>query len=185
MPSNYLVLCHPFLLLPSIFLPPFAFSLLIHIHECSTYILYTHILCVCIYMCVYCCCCSVAKLCLTVCDPMDCCTWGFPVLHYLPEFVQTHVHRVGDAIQPSHTQRHTYTNTCTYIYTGIGYRLYSIFSCLYYLISDNLGEETASFWRWQGSSAECGPLTCPESHGLYSCPWGWTLWLPSPSTPSR
>ena len=34
--------------------------------------------------------------------PVDCSTPGFPVLHYLPEFVQTHVHWVGDAIQPSH-----------------------------------------------------------------------------------
>ena len=33
---------------------------------------------------------------------MDCSTPGLPVLHYLPAFVQTHVHRVGDAIQPSH-----------------------------------------------------------------------------------
>ena len=32
----------------------------------------------------------------------NCSTPGFPVLHYLPEFAQTHVHRVGDAIQPSH-----------------------------------------------------------------------------------
>jgi len=34
---------------------------------------------------------------------MDCSTPGFPVLHYLPEFAQTHVHWVGDAIQPSHS----------------------------------------------------------------------------------
>ena len=46
--------------------------------------------------------CSVAKSCLTLCDPMDCSTPGFPVLHYLPEFAQTHVHWVDDAIQPSH-----------------------------------------------------------------------------------
>ena len=39
---------------------------------------------------------------LTLCDPMDCSTPGFPVLHYLPEFAQTHVHWVDDAIQPSH-----------------------------------------------------------------------------------
>ena len=45
---------------------------------------------------------SIAKSCLTLCDPMDCSTPGFPVLHYLPEFVQTHVHQVGDTIQPSH-----------------------------------------------------------------------------------
>ena len=48
------------------------------------------------------CCCSVAKLCLTLCDPMECSTPGFPVLHHLLEFAQTHVHWVGDAIQPSH-----------------------------------------------------------------------------------
>ena len=48
------------------------------------------------------CCCSVAKSCLTLCDPMDCSTPGFPVLHYLLELAQTHVHRVGDAIQTSH-----------------------------------------------------------------------------------
>ena len=35
-------------------------------------------------------------------DPMDCSTPGFPVLHHLPELAQTHVHWVGDAIQPSH-----------------------------------------------------------------------------------
>ena len=35
-----------------------------------------------------------------LCDPMDCTTSGFPVLHQLPEFTQTHVYRVGDAIQP-------------------------------------------------------------------------------------
>ena len=45
-------------------------------------------------------CCSVAKSCLTLCDPMDCSTPGFPVLHYLLEFAQTHVHWVSDAIQP-------------------------------------------------------------------------------------
>ena len=48
------------------------------------------------------CCCSVTKLCPVLCDPMDYSTPGFPVLCYLPEFAQTHVHSVGDAIQPSH-----------------------------------------------------------------------------------
>ena len=47
-------------------------------------------------------CCSIAKLYLTLCDPTDCSTPGFPVLHCLLKFVQTHVHWVGDAIQPSH-----------------------------------------------------------------------------------
>ena len=45
---------------------------------------------------------SVSQSCPTFCDPMDCSTPGFPVHHQLPELAQTHVHRVGDAIQPSH-----------------------------------------------------------------------------------
>ena len=45
---------------------------------------------------------SVTQLCLTPFNPMDCSTPGFPVHHHLPELAQTHVHRVGDAIQPSH-----------------------------------------------------------------------------------
>ena len=47
-------------------------------------------------------CSSVTKLCPTLCSPIDCSTPGFPVLYYLPEFAQTHVHWVDDAIQPSH-----------------------------------------------------------------------------------
>ena len=46
---------------------------------------------------------SVALSCLTLCDPMGFSMPGFPVLHHLPELVQTHVHWVGDAIQPSHS----------------------------------------------------------------------------------
>ena len=45
---------------------------------------------------------SVAQSCQTLCDPMDCSMSGFPVHHQLPEFTQSHVHRVGDVIQPSH-----------------------------------------------------------------------------------
>ena len=45
---------------------------------------------------------SVTQSCLTLCDPMNHSTPGFPVHHHLPEFTQTHVHRLGDAIQPSH-----------------------------------------------------------------------------------
>ena len=45
---------------------------------------------------------SVAQLCLTLCDPMNRSTLGLPVHHQLPEFTQTHIHGVGDAIQPSH-----------------------------------------------------------------------------------
>ena len=45
---------------------------------------------------------SVAQSCPTLCDPMYCSTPGLPVHHQLPEFTQTHVHWVGDAIQSSH-----------------------------------------------------------------------------------
>ena len=47
-------------------------------------------------------CCWVAQSCLTLCDPMNCTTPWLPVHHQLPEFTQTHVHWVADAIQPSH-----------------------------------------------------------------------------------
>ena len=44
----------------------------------------------------------VSQLCPTLCDPKDCSMPGLPVHHQLPELVQTHVHWVGEAIQPSH-----------------------------------------------------------------------------------
>ena len=47
-------------------------------------------------------CCSVAQSCLTLCNPVDCSTPGFPVPHCLLELAQTHIHWVGDAIWPSH-----------------------------------------------------------------------------------
>ena len=46
---------------------------------------------------------SVAQSCLTLCNPMNCSTPGLPVHHQLPDFTQTHMHLVGDAIQPSHS----------------------------------------------------------------------------------
>ena len=48
------------------------------------------------------CCGSVAQLCPTLCDPTDCSMPDFPVLHYVPELAQTHVHWIDNAIQPSH-----------------------------------------------------------------------------------
>ena len=45
---------------------------------------------------------SVAQACPTLCDPMNRSMPGLPVHHQLPQFIQTHVHRVSDAIQPSH-----------------------------------------------------------------------------------
>ena len=48
------------------------------------------------------CCCLVASVCLTLCDPMDCSTPGFPVPHHLLEFAQVRAHLISDAIQPPH-----------------------------------------------------------------------------------
>ena len=45
---------------------------------------------------------SVSQSCPTLCDPMNCSMPGLPAYHQLPELTQTHVHRVGDAVQPSH-----------------------------------------------------------------------------------
>ena len=47
----------------------------------------------------HCCCCSITQ---SLCNPVDCITPGFPILHHLPELAQTHGHWVSDAIQPSH-----------------------------------------------------------------------------------
>ena len=45
---------------------------------------------------------KVVQSCPTLCKPMDCSTPGLPIHHHLPELIQTHVHQVSDAIQPSH-----------------------------------------------------------------------------------
>ena len=66
-------------------------------------------MCVCVCMYIFVCVCSctcqfssVSQSCLTLCDPMNCSMPGLPVHHQLQEFTQTHVHRVSEAIQPSH-----------------------------------------------------------------------------------
>ena len=80
MPSNHLILCRPILLLPSIFPYIRVFSY----EVCPVKFI------------------SVAQSCPTLCDPMDWSKLGFTVYHQLPEFTQTDVHWVCDAIQPSH-----------------------------------------------------------------------------------
>ena len=51
--------------------------------------------------------CSVPPSCPTLCNPMDYSTSHFPVLHYLPQFAEAHVHQVSNAIQPSHPLLHS------------------------------------------------------------------------------
>ena len=55
-----------------------------------------------LFLCSCCCCCSGTQSCPTLCNSIICGTSGFPVLYYLPEFAQTHVHWVTNAVQPSH-----------------------------------------------------------------------------------
>ena len=63
----------------------------------------TQFLCYVFFGAFYCCItCSVTQSCLTLCDPMDYSTPGFPVYHQHPELAQTHIYWVGDAIQPFH-----------------------------------------------------------------------------------
>ena len=68
-------------------------------------------------------CCSVAQSCPTLCDPMDSSTPGFPVLHHLPELVQTHVQWVSEAIQPDHPLVHFFS--CLHSFPASGYFLMS------------------------------------------------------------
>ena len=79
----------------------FKFASLVH-----KQILYPYTLVVCLWTSIVSrwvsCCCSVAKLYPTLCNPMDCSTPDFPVLHHLLELAQTHVHWVSDVIQPSY-----------------------------------------------------------------------------------
>ena len=68
-----------------------------------------------------CCCCSVTQLGLTLCDPRDCSLPSFPVHHQPPEFAQTHVHRVGDATQPSHPLSVTPFSSCCQSFPARGF----------------------------------------------------------------
>ena len=92
MPSSHLTLCHPFLLLSSVFpsIRVFPMSQLFVSHGqnigASASLSVS----------------SVAQSYPALCNPMDCCMPAFLVHHQLPELAQTHVHRVGDAIQSSH-----------------------------------------------------------------------------------
>ena len=54
----------------------------------------------------------IVNSCPTLCNPMDCSTASFPVLHHLPEFAQTYVHGIGDAIQPSHPLSPRFFSCC-------------------------------------------------------------------------
>ena len=66
------------------------------VRKCFAYIVFWELYHVVVVLC------SATQSCLALCDPMDCSMPGSPVRHQLSELAQTHVHRVGDGIQPSH-----------------------------------------------------------------------------------
>ena len=81
---------------------------------------------------------SVAQSCPTLCDPMNCSPPGLPVHHQLPEFTQTHVHRVRDAIQPSHplsSPSPPAPNPSQYLYTTTLYLNVCVLSCIWLFVT--------------------------------------------------
>ena len=96
MPSNHLILSCPLLLLPS--MPQCLPSIRVFSSESALRIRWPEYY----FRVLPSRCCSVAKSCLILCKPMNCSTPSLPVHQHFPEFTQTHVHWVSDAIQPSH-----------------------------------------------------------------------------------
>ena len=96
MPFNHLVFCPLLLLLPSIFPSIRVFSDKSFLHSVVNTCYYSFLKTIAILSSVH------SHSCLTLCDLMGCSLPGFPVHHQLPEFDQTHVHQVSDAMQPSH-----------------------------------------------------------------------------------
>ena len=101
----------------------------------------------------------VAQLCPTLCDPMDYSTPGFPVSHYIPEFAQTHVHWVNDAIQPSHPLSSTFSS-CPQSFPASG----SFLVCHLF----------ASGGQSTGASASASVLPMDIQDWF---PLGWTGWI--------
>ena len=101
---------------------------------------------------------SVAQSRPTLCDPMDCSTPGFLVFQHLPESVQTHVHWVSDAIQPSHPL--SSFSSCLQSFSASG-------SCPIYWLSASGGQST-------GVSASASALLMNIQDWF---PIGWTGWI--------
>ena len=103
---------------------------------------------------------SVAQSYPTLCDPMNCSTPGLPVHHQLPEFTQTHVHRVSDAIQPSHP-------------------LSSPFSFCPQSLSASGSFPMSQLFAWGGQSigVSASASVLPMNTQDWS-PLGWTGWIP-------
>ena len=117
-----------------------------------------HYFCVCRKIC----CCLVVKSGPTLCDPMDCSSPGFPVLHCLPEFAQIYDHWVSDAIQLSHPLLSLL-------------RLPSIFPSIRVF-----SNESALWIRWLNYWSFSLSIALPMNPQHWS-PLGWTGWISLPS----
>ena len=101
---------------------------------------------------------SSVQSCPILCNLVDCSTTGLPVHHQLPEFTQTHIHRVGDAIQPSHPL--SSSSPPTSIFPSI--RAFSNESALH--------NRRPKYWSFSFNISPCS-----EHSGLI--PLGWTGWI--------
>ena len=100
---------------------------------------------------------SVAQSCPTLCDPMNRNTPGLPVHHQLPEFTQTHIHRVSDAIQPSHP-------------------VIPFSSCPHFLpASESFPMSQLFTWDGQSTGVSASASVLPMNTQAWS-PLGWTGW---------
>ena len=102
---------------------------------------------------------SVAQLCPTLCDPMNCSMPGLPVHQKLLEFTLTHVHRVGDAIQQSHPSVIPFS------------------SCPQSLLASE-SSPMSQLLVWGGQNAGVSALASVLPMNTQdSSPWGWTGWI--------
>ena len=141
------------------------------------------------------CCCIVIQLCLNLCNPIDCNTTGFLVLHHLQEFAQTHVHCVSGAIQPSYPVSSTFL--LPFIFPSI--RVFSIKSALcirrpkYWSFSFNISSSNEYNWfllgltglialKFKGLSRVLSSSTVQKHHFFSTQPSLWSnahihIWL--------
>ena len=103
---------------------------------------------------------SVTQSCPVLCDPMDCSTPGFPVHHQLPEFVQTHVHWVSEAIHPSQVL----TNHLTQFLYGEGALLAGGLLCCLCASAYCLCRVLLVVSNLKGHGFHNNPMISPEQH---------------------
>ena len=101
---------------------------------------------------------SVAQSCPTLCYPMNCSTPGFSVHHQLPEFSQTHVHQVGDSIQPSHPLPSPFSSCPKFFPASESFPMSQLFV-------------------WGGQSTGVSALASLMMNTQNWSPLGWTGWI--------